>query len=150
MKASITKSTGNTYLILVDEKYYDIVKWRTASSKIKEMKVVKRVNSRLDGKTEEININPRSDKSKENSIELKKVTVNWTDKRRTIGDIIDLGISNRVIRIQRYKELNGSFYELENPIIKYYLKIDGLLLQVHKDIFDNEYGDVVIEEARAW
>ncbi len=155
MEATITKSIGNTYLIQVDNKYYDLVKWKTASNKAKLPQVLRKVNEALKGIQININVNEKTKKALEKAedeiLSIKKYHwVDWIDKKRTFGAVISRGVSGRVIKVCPFKKLQVGLEELESPIVKYYFRIEGVLLDVPKVLFNSESGSVLIEEQRAW
>jgi hypothetical protein len=149
MKAKIIKSIGNCYLIMVEDNIYDVVTWKRASALLDCRPTIQEVNFLTDG-GKEIKYNERPTLTEEKESKLKSKVINWIDGRRTLGQILSRGASDKRILITQYvfsQKLNG-FKALENPKIEYSVKVQGVEILIHKDLFFDIAGSIEVVHKR--
>ena len=150
MKATLEKSIGNTYLIKVDGKYYDLIFFKSARSKLNKFNTLKEVNDYLSSNAVEINVSEKNhDIEKIESYLCEQL--HWIDKRRNLKSIIGFGIEKRLIKIAPYK-FSGrkcGFEELENPNVNYYIVVNRVEINISKPLFNYLDGKVEVVEIRA-
>jgi hypothetical protein len=156
IKATIKKSIGNSYEIMVSGNFHSIVTWKRACALIGIDKVLPDLNAILSkGNIEPIEFNEPKEKEKEELRGYDSI-INWIDKRRSVGDIIEnFDIDSRLIKITahqliKYESKNAGFKELDIPKIEYYLVFGVYELKVHKDVFYDQSETVKIIESRAF
>lgn len=148
IKAIINKSIGNSYILTVDDKFYDIINKQAAcgllncmpahlgnpyntSVSITQMKDIAKTRKYLDLIDEEIH---------------------WIDRKRTISSILrseEITSSRVGVKSHTAHTMSSSCVELLNPTFKYYLSIGKLELCVHRFVFLVNKVNVTITNERA-
>ncbi len=148
MKAIINNAIGNTFSIIVDNSIYDIVFWKKASALIGCAPNIVSTKARAPC---DIKINARKPLSNEKIEDLSSRAIDWIDKKRSIGDIISLGVDLSIIEITQFKynAKTFGFDELENPKIAYIFNIQGFELVVSKPLFFHFASNPTIRGKRA-